>query len=152
MKRMYYYLVSSLTELILDSGKKPISIGDFINLCSEELACYDFDNLKKLFLFNDLRNAVNSDNKEYQYMIPSYYSEEEFKEGMSDTDSFLSFLAEYFYNKKKDKRLYPDLMEIDEAVLLFYLNLDENSPMGLRSLKVFLEFAESGKLPLPSCS
>lgn len=32
------------------------------------------------------------------------------------------------------------------------LNLDENSPFGLRSLKVFLEFAESGKLPSPACS
>jgi superfamily I DNA and/or RNA helicase/very-short-patch-repair endonuclease len=31
------------------------------------------------------------------------------------------------------------------------LNLDENSPMGLRSLKVFLEFSESGRLPLPAC-
>ncbi len=32
------------------------------------------------------------------------------------------------------------------------LNLDENSPFGLKSLKVFLEFAESGKLPSPACS
>ena len=32
------------------------------------------------------------------------------------------------------------------------LILDENSSFGLRSLKVFLEFAESGKLPLPACS
>lgn len=30
------------------------------------------------------------------------------------------------------------------------LKLDENSPFGLRALKVFLEFAESGKLPLPA--
>ena len=32
------------------------------------------------------------------------------------------------------------------------LVLDENSPFGLRSLKVFLEFAESGRLPSPVCS
>lgn len=31
------------------------------------------------------------------------------------------------------------------------LPLDENSPFGLRALKVFLEFAESGTLPTPSC-
>ena len=31
------------------------------------------------------------------------------------------------------------------------LILDENSSFGLRSLKVFLEFAESGRLPSPSC-
>lgn len=30
------------------------------------------------------------------------------------------------------------------------LKLDENSPFGLRALKVFLEFAESGRLPLPA--
>lgn len=29
------------------------------------------------------------------------------------------------------------------------LNLEENSPFGLRALKVFLEFAESGRLPSP---
>jgi superfamily I DNA and/or RNA helicase/very-short-patch-repair endonuclease len=32
------------------------------------------------------------------------------------------------------------------------LVLDDNSAFGLKSLKVFLEFAESGKLPLPACS
>jgi len=32
------------------------------------------------------------------------------------------------------------------------LILDENSAFGLKSLKVFLEFAESGELPLPACS
>ena len=32
------------------------------------------------------------------------------------------------------------------------LNLDENSSFGLRCLKVFLEFAESGRLPLPAYS
>lgn len=31
------------------------------------------------------------------------------------------------------------------------LPLDENSPFGLKALKVFLEFAESGALPAPSC-
>jgi very-short-patch-repair endonuclease len=32
------------------------------------------------------------------------------------------------------------------------LNLDENPAFGLKALKIFLEFAESGKLPLPACS
>lgn len=32
------------------------------------------------------------------------------------------------------------------------LVLDEDSSFGLKSLKVFLEFAESGRLPLPACS
>ncbi len=32
------------------------------------------------------------------------------------------------------------------------LNLEENSPFGLRALKVFLEFAESGRLPSPAYS
>ena len=79
MKRKYYYLISSLAELILHSSKKPIGIDDFVNFCSEELAEKDFDNLKKLFLFNDIRNAVNSQNKDYRYMTPSYYTQEEFK-------------------------------------------------------------------------
>ena len=56
---------------------------------------------------------------------------------MSDTDSFLVFLADYFYNKKKDKRLYPDLMEIDEVVLLFYLNLDDISDPFVRDYFLF---------------
>lgn len=32
------------------------------------------------------------------------------------------------------------------------LHLDENSPFGLLALKIFLEFAETGRLPLPACS
>jgi len=125
VNRQYYYLISSLVELFFENQKKPLTTDNLLDLCSEEMDPDDYNNLKKLFLFNDIRNAVNHNKKEYRYLTPAYYNEEEFKENLNDTDSFLPFLAEYFSNKKGDKRLFPDLMEIDEIVLLFYIHLDE---------------------------
>ena len=127
VKQQYYYLVSSLPKLILDIGKKSISMVDFINFCSEEMKDKDFNDLKKLFLFSDIKNAINFKNEGFSYITPSYYTEEEFKENLKDTDTFLPFLSEYFYNKKNEKRLYPELMEIDEMVFLFYTYLNEFS-------------------------
>ncbi len=125
MAKNYYYLVSSLIELSVDLGKKIVDINDVIDFCSQELNDKDFDNLKKVFLFNDIKNVINyHQKKDFDYIYPSYYSKEEFEENLKDTDKFLPFIADYFFNKKNNKRLYPELLEIDELTLMLYQEID----------------------------
>lgn len=125
MAKNYYYLVSSLSPLTLDTGRLPLSSKEFIEFCREELEPSDFYDFLKIYLFNDIRNAIHSDNESYSYIYPSYYTQEEFRENLRDTDSFLTFLSEYFFNKQTEKRINPSLMEIDEVVLLLYQNLEQ---------------------------
>lgn len=122
--KQYYYLISSLFDLILDDSKKLIDINSYIDFCAEELTKTDFDAFKKLFLFNDIRNVINYDKEESQYITPAYYTKEEFSEMQKDTDQFLPFMAKFLYYKKNEKRLYPELQEIDELVLLLYEDLE----------------------------
>ena len=122
--KQYYYLVSSLYDLILDSGKKVISIRDFLGFCGEELAERDYFELKKLFLFNDIKNAVNFKKRGDKYLTPAFYDEEEFLENLKDIDSFLPFLNDFYYNINNNKKNDSNLDEIDDLTLLFYENLD----------------------------
>ena len=125
MQQQYYYLISSLAELTIDTGKKPLSIIEFLNFCSEEMNDNDFNNLKKIFLFNDIKNLIYYKGEGAPFITPSYYSEEDFKENLKDVDAFFPFISEYFYNEKNEKRLYPELIEIDEIVLLLYLYIND---------------------------
>jgi len=133
----YYYLISSLPELILDSGKRVITFKEFIEFCFEQLNEKEFNKLKKIFIFNDIKNSVFHKEKNFKYLVPSFYSEEEFKENLKDTDTFFPFMAEYFYHNKSEKRIYPKMLKIDEIIMLFYQYID-NFPNDL--LKKYFMF------------
>jgi hypothetical protein len=122
----YYYLVSSLIEVSVDLGKKVVDINDVIDFCSEQLAPKDFEKLKMAFLFNDIKNiTAYLQNKDFTYIYPAYYTEEEFRENLKDTDSFLPFMADYLIADKNQKRFYPELLNIDELILVFYQYLED---------------------------
>jgi hypothetical protein len=119
----YHYLISSLYELIIDSGRKTALWKEFHEFCEDQLKKDDFNEFKKLFLMNDIKNAVNYKKKNDPYKIPSYYPEEEFIENLKEPVIFFDFLQRYFQEKKQSKRSYPEMLEIDELVLFFYEDL-----------------------------
>lgn len=125
MHPQYYYLVSSLPDISLDSNKVPIEMDELINFCSEEMIEKDFDDLKKLFIFNDIQNSIKYIDNNYVFLKPSYYNKEDFTENLKDTDTFFEFFSEYFYNEKNEKRAFPGLLKIDEVFQLFYQYIDE---------------------------
>ena len=137
--KQYYYLVSSLYDLILDSGKKVVSIRDFLEFCREELTERDYFELKKLFLFNDIKNAVSYKKIGDKYLTPAFYDEEEFLENLKDIDSFLPFLNDFYYNINNNKKNDSNLDEIDDLTLLFYENLDVITNKFIKEYKSFLD-------------
>jgi len=134
----YYYFVSSLIELILDSEKNFFKIEDFIDFASDQLDSKDFDNLKKVFIFNDIKNSLSYKKEGDTYITPSYYSLDEFNENLKDTDQFFPFLARYYFNAKSDKREYSDLNINDEILLFLYEELDDFAK-GILKEYFFLE-------------
>ncbi len=133
----YHYLISSLVDLSLDTGKLPIAIIQFINFCSEEMDEKDFIDLKKIFIFNDIQNVLFYKDKNINYKTPSFYPEEDFKENLKDTDAFFQFLADFFYNKNNEKREIPELLETDEVFSLLYKNIEEFCTGFLRDYFIF---------------
>lgn len=135
--KQYYYLVSSLYDLIFDGGKRVVSIKDFLEFCESQLDENDYLNLKKLFIFNDIKNVINYNKNGDKYLSPSFYSEDEFSECLKDNDEFLPFINEFLYNKKSNKRLFPNFDEIDELTLLFYSDQDFISSKFIRDYFIF---------------
>ena len=104
MEREYYYLVSSLPELVSgDLKKHPFE--EFHAFCAEELSASDYDIFRKCFIFSDIRNVCNSANDAGNYLQPAYYSSESFAEMQADTDQFFPFIAEFLSDQTADKKI-----------------------------------------------
>ena len=122
---MYYFLISGLPDLLADnlsSGSIP-SLDDFVSFCEESMSPKDFAVLKKVFIFNDIKNVVSYQNTG-EFITPSYYSKEEFDEQLKDPDGFFPFIADYCRDKKAERRLYPQMTEEDELIMRFFADLD----------------------------
>lgn len=122
----YFYLISSLHDLELDSQKKLPSLSDFLDFCETQLTEKEFSELKKVFVFNDILNVIKISNEsEFSgYLYPTYYSKENYLENLKDAELFFPFISVFLDHKKNGKREFPHLQEIDELVFLFYENLD----------------------------
>jgi len=128
----YYYLLSSLYDISLEAEKVGNTLEEVWNLCAEEMTEKDFEGLRSLFLFNDIANAVNYGKPDFVYQYPAYYTQEEFEENMKDSDSFLPFLAEYWFAYHSERRIYPDLLPEEELTVLLYEHLDDFSDVFVR--------------------
>jgi hypothetical protein len=130
---------------------------DFIEFSSEQLDDKEFDNLKKAFVFNDIKNSLFYKKEGDTYITPSYYSLDEFKENLKDTDDFFPFLTRYYFNAGSGKREYPNLNINDEILLFFYEELDNFAKgtlkdyflleLNLRNVSLALSLRKNG-LPL----
>ncbi len=136
--REYYYLISSLYDPELDSQKKLYSLEEFISFCEEELHPVDYEDLKKVFIFNDIMNIINVKNEDSFYRTPSFYDKETFFGNLSDYSQFFPFIEIFLENKKNDKKINSHLIAVDELITLFYENID--SLTKNKFLKKYFEF------------
>jgi len=117
----YYFLVSSLVELTLDEGfqKHPYPVfNDFIR---EELSGADYTELGKCFLLNDVSNFTaalksGSTDGDAVFLEPSSYEKEALKEGLIDTETLFPFLADFIWDYRAERRLYPGISSEDELI------------------------------------
>ena len=92
----YYYFISSLVDLILDSDKSFFRIENFLEFASEILDNKDIENIKKTFIFNDIKNSLFYKKMGDPYITPSYYSIDDFNENLTEPEQFLPFLDRYY--------------------------------------------------------
>jgi Protein of unknown function (DUF2764) len=126
MIRKYYYLAASLPEL-LQGGPSGGSLEEYVGFCSEVLHPDDLLALKQLFLFNDLRNAVEYRDSGSPFIGPSFYDPDQIRELSEYPDSDAPFVGRYLANRKEGLRRYPEMAPMDEALCLFYEEIDRVS-------------------------
>ena len=155
MKRNYYFLASSLIELIRGKTRRAGSVRELVDFCEEQLHPDDFESLKSLFLFNDIRNLIWHQNPDDPFVTPSYYTLEELTLGAKEPEHLLPFLQEHLANQAARTRLHSDLIEIDELTTIFYDHLGDirdafvreyyRNELNLRNISVALELRENAE-------
>jgi len=117
----YYYLVSSLVELTLDEDFQKHPFPLFNEFVREEFSNTDYADLLKCFLLNDVLNTVSAlkqkpsrDNA--PFIEPSCYRKTVLEEGLADPDTLFSFLGDFIWDYRADKRKYPGVTEENELL------------------------------------
>ncbi|RKX79908.1 MAG: hypothetical protein DRP60_04025 [Spirochaetes bacterium] len=118
----YYFLVSSLVELSLDEGFQKHPYPVFKDFVREELSGVDYTDLRKCFLLNDVSNftaVLKSDSAEESvvFLEPAYYEKETLVEGLIDTETLFPFLADFIWDYRAERRLYPGISAENELLL-----------------------------------
>ncbi len=136
MKQNYYYLASSLEDISWGQAEPEMPLEELVANCKAHLPPDDSKVVDMLFILNDIKNALTFTKDSEVFHSPAYYSKEEFRQ-LIGTSSYLPFLNDYFDNKKKNRRLQPDLVEADELVYLFYQYTSELPERFLREYYLF---------------
>ena len=120
MSRNYYYLAASLPDLFRGHSSAAGSLEEFLSFCGEVLHPDDYSSLKQLFLFNDLRNAVEYQAKDDRFVEPSYYTRRRLLELREEPDPSVPFIGRSLAEAEEKEGIHSELTPIDRAIGLFY--------------------------------
>ncbi|WP_455382676.1 DUF2764 family protein [Salinispira pacifica] len=123
--RNYYYLASSLEDLSWGNGVTRGPIDELVDFLEQELHPDDARALRQLFLFNDMRNAVSYQSRDDEFVTPAMYGPDVVLEAGQGHPNMMPFLTDFFENRRRNQRIYPDIPLIDELTLLFYDHLSD---------------------------
>ena len=160
----YYYLISSLPELTAGEEFQNHPYDVFHTFVREELSYSDYGSFLRCFLLNDVDNLVEmlenpSGDDETSWNSPSCYDREELEDSLQDTDNLPTFLADFIWDFRNGKRLYPQLKVKDELLRRMMDAVDAGTAEGmtgftrdylifeshLRNLTTALSFREAGR-------
>jgi len=134
MGREYPFLAASLDAVAYDPVQKGMSLRDTFRLCHAQLHGDDREALRRLFLFNDIKNIVymyfRQRIRQGDYLYPAYYIEEHYHECRKDPLMAFEFIRRWWDLKDAGIRHLPHLPETDVLTTLFYEGLDEVIPRG----------------------
>lgn len=121
MERNYYYLISGLPDIVLDSTKKPVSVAEFIDETRELVAPEHGDLLELLRRREDNRNlSTVIDNSDVPFDDRGNYTREFLEQEVKSPDALPGYMAEFIEAHKEGKLPFPSLLVEDQLHWLFY--------------------------------
>lgn|GEM_PF-714422 len=116
----YYYLISSLPELVRDDAFSAHPYPVFDDFVREELDEKDYTDMKRCFLLNDISNIADSleagggnsqSDDDLDDMVnlktPSFLDMADLKQGLEDPDTLFSFFADAIFDWRAEQRQFP---------------------------------------------
>jgi hypothetical protein len=127
-------LAASLDTLALNPVRKGLGLRDVFRFCLSELDAGDLEGLRRLFLFNDIKNIVylhfRQRIRQGDYLYPAYYLEEQYHLCRQDPLLAFEFIQRWWALKDAGVRHLPNLPETDVLTTLFYETLEDLIPSG----------------------
>ncbi|MBD3390400.1 MAG: DUF2764 family protein [Chitinivibrionales bacterium] len=120
-KRNYYYLVAGLPDLILDGGKKMLSVGEFVQEASGLLHPDD------AALFDMVRYPADNGNllallekRDEEFDARGVFSQEALEDGIKSPDGLPGYMRTYIEAHKEGKLPFPELSAENQLTWLYY--------------------------------
>ena len=120
MTRNYYFLAASLVDLSWGRGAPSGDMEALVEYLEPSLHPEDATALRQLFLFNDMRNAVNYHEQRDVFVTPSCYDRKTLIDGAEGGSHVLPFLNDLFDVLDSNARQFPEIPLIDELTIMFY--------------------------------
>ena len=123
--RQYYFFITSLKDISLDSTRLPIGQQEFIS------SLMDVIDPKDVFIFNALRyhfdniNLVNILEKKDNWTQFGIHSREDLTEQSKDPVNLPSYMKNFLESIRYEERLFPKLSLIDELTYRYCKYLQE---------------------------
>lgn len=121
MQRNYYYLVSGLPDIIIDSGKKVPPVKEFISEAAELISTEDAQLLSLLRYPIDNKNLIGIlEEKNGPFDPRGNFSLEDLELAVKAPDNLPEYMQTFIESFKEGKTPYPGLSAEDHLTWLFY--------------------------------
>lgn len=120
-KRDYFYLISSLPEMVLDQSRAPYSLVEFVEKLEEALEPKDFEQVRLLLLPHDNRNLLRllkNDTEEWEAL--GQYSESEMKTLLQAEEGLPSYMHRFAQAYQEEQPLREGQSWRNQLTELYY--------------------------------
>jgi len=126
--KQYYYFVSSLKEIVLESGKIPVNPSEFAGEIVENVDVADALIIRDLKYHFDNFNVINILNNVDEFSELGNISKKELSEHIKNPEQLPSYLQKFLEDVKYDERTHPELSLENELAILYhdYLLVNNN--------------------------
>jgi len=128
-KRDYFYLVSSLPEMVLDQSRAPFSVAEFVEQLKSELEPADYQQVRLLLLSYDNDNLLRLLKQDSENWNPlGNFTEEVLSEQLKEESGLPAYMHRFYQAYKNEQPLYPEKSWRNQLNELYYqYALDKSS-------------------------
>lgn len=120
-QRDYFYLVSSLPEMVLDQSRAPFTVVGLVEQLEESLEPQDMEQVRLLLRPNDNDNLLRLLKEEAeQWDELGEFSKEEMQARMKDEQGLPSYMHEFVQAYQNEQPIHPDQSWKNQLTALYY--------------------------------
>lgn len=120
-KRDYFYLVSSLPEMVLDQSRAPFSMADFVAELEESLEPQDFEQVRLLLRPHDNRNLwrlLQQDTEDWDPL--GEFTEKAMQDALQSDSDLPAYMHRFYQAYQNEQPINPEQSWMNQLTGLYY--------------------------------